>query len=131
LRHHVAAHSFFMPTADDELLNIVFSGGFVRANAAGDLTKSVKEDAMHFIGSFEVRLQLFGRPDCFKLLDKLGAGHKFDTERADQFDRARVHLRHVRHVVHGEYCIAMRGFLFAAVNTARNSACCSFQLLYS
>src|SRR5262249_51434972 len=86
----ITAHSFLVPATNDELFDVILGRGFVRAHSTGDFAKSVKENAMHFVGRLDVHLELFGRPDSLELLDQLSRRNDFHSERAHQLDCASV-----------------------------------------
>ena len=75
--------------------------GFIGANAPRDLSECFHDNAVRLVGSLDVRLLLRRGPDCFELLDQLGAGNDFDPTRSNLFDRAGIDARHVGDVVHG------------------------------
>jgi hypothetical protein len=56
--HRLLFHSFFAVATEHELRDVPLSGWFVGTNPACNLGKSLLNDAMHFIGSFDMHLVL-------------------------------------------------------------------------
>src|SRR2546430_8344476 len=89
--HRFLLHPFLLVAMEHKLRDVPLSSWFVGANPARNFGKGLPNDAMHFVGGFDMHLVLSRRKDGFESLYQFCARDGFDSKRADKLDRSRIY----------------------------------------